>query len=441
MESCKESLSYYEKCGKRLFLLCWFAYCISYIGRYNYSVCMTSMIASGVMDESAGGVISACFLITYGSGQLINGILGDRFHPKNMIAIGLIGSGISNLLMGFSNNFVLSCIAWCVNGYSCSMLWCPVVRCFAEFMLMKQRMIAAVNISITMPVGNLLCYGLSSVILNSLNWKSVFYIFGLILLASGGVWYTSINSAKMREYFVKIKEKKAELGEGVKVLENPAKKKSFNTFTLLISTGAIFVSIAAFMNGMLKESVLQFVPKFLYDCFGVNESQASAVSMIIPIVNVFGAYAASYLLKKVFKNELATISSFFVVSAVSSILLFTIGGYNIILAALLISVTTSVMVGANTLIMTFIPLNYSNVGLSSTYTGLLDAFAYIASASATVVFGAVSAGSNGWNAVIVLWGLIGAIGFAVTLAGTPLWKKSRVLLNENAEMLMQRHAK
>lgn len=68
-----------------LFLLCWFAYFTSYIGRLNYSSAMTAMIQEAVLTKSQAGFISMVYFFAYGIGQFCNGMLGDRFHPGKMI--------------------------------------------------------------------------------------------------------------------------------------------------------------------------------------------------------------------------------------------------------------------------------------------------------------------------------------------------------------------
>ena len=72
-----------------LFLLCWFAYFTSYIGRLNYSSAMTAMIQEAVLTKSQAGFISMVYFFAYGIGQFCNGMLGDKFHPGKMIFTGL----------------------------------------------------------------------------------------------------------------------------------------------------------------------------------------------------------------------------------------------------------------------------------------------------------------------------------------------------------------
>ena len=88
-----------------LFVICWMAYFTCYIGRLNYSSAMAAMIEEAVLTKTQAGTISMVYFFVYGSGQLLNGFLGDRLPPGRMIFGGLFLSMICNLLMGVSGSF------------------------------------------------------------------------------------------------------------------------------------------------------------------------------------------------------------------------------------------------------------------------------------------------------------------------------------------------
>ncbi|MGN1408772.1 MAG: MFS transporter, partial [Eubacteriales bacterium] len=124
----KKQLSEYEQKSWRLVLVCMAAYTTIYIGRKNLSVCLPSMTADGVLSQSLGGIVGTCFLICYAAGQFINGWLGDRIHPSKMVSGGLLFAGLMNIFMGLNSVGVMFCVYWALCGFSCSMLWSPIIR-------------------------------------------------------------------------------------------------------------------------------------------------------------------------------------------------------------------------------------------------------------------------------------------------------------------------
>ena len=71
---------------------CSLVYFISYLTRQNYSAVMVDIIESEGYAKSAAGAAVTGLFITYGAGQIISGLLGDKISPKKLITIGLLAS-------------------------------------------------------------------------------------------------------------------------------------------------------------------------------------------------------------------------------------------------------------------------------------------------------------------------------------------------------------
>ena len=171
-----------------VFLLCWFAYFTSYIGRLNYSSAMTAMIQEAVLTKSQAGFISMVYFFAYGIGQFCNGMLGDRFHPGKMIFVGLAIAAGANLCMGFVGGFGAMAVVWGINGYAQAMIWPPVIRIFAEMVSREQKMKFCVNIVSSQVVGTLASYLLAAVVMWLIGWRAVFGAAAICLCVMSVIW-------------------------------------------------------------------------------------------------------------------------------------------------------------------------------------------------------------------------------------------------------------
>ena len=129
---------------RHLFFLCFLVYSAAYVGRYNYSSAIPAMAEAG-FDRQVLGVYGTGFLFCYGAGQLLSGFLGDKVPARRLIAAGLVGSGLANLLMGFLPpgwQWI-----WCVNGLFQSMLWSPITRLLADWLPENARKGAMIQLS------------------------------------------------------------------------------------------------------------------------------------------------------------------------------------------------------------------------------------------------------------------------------------------------------
>ena len=413
-----------NKSVRRLFLLCWFAYSMSYIGRLNFSACMAQIAAEGSLTKAYLGSIGTGFLACYGAGQLVNGIIGDRISPKYMVGIGLFGAGFANILMGLNSAPVLMFFIWCANGWFNSMLWSPIVRVLSEWLPKANQSKAGVNISTTIPVGTIASYMLSSVILAAAGWRAVFITDGTLLVGASLIWFGGISSIK--EYIskregIKTHGETSPAGEGT-ALPNSGKARSMPA--LIIGTGLIFAVLAILFNGILKDGVTLWVPTYITEFFSVEPKFSAALSIILPVVSLAGAYSALWLNKRYINNEMATAGVLFAVSAVAFVCLFLFGKLNIVFAVTLIAVSLSSMLGVNAMLLTFIPFHFSRLGKSASITGFLNACSYFASAVSSVTIGVI-AEKSGWNMTVLSWLAVALLGTVICFAGKSFWGRGR----------------
>ncbi|MGI6344750.1 MAG: hypothetical protein ACOX18_06805 [Bacillota bacterium] len=75
-------------------------------------------------------------------------------------------------------------------------------------------------------------------------------------------------------------------------------------------------------------------------------------------------------------------------------------------SAPLLALASCLVYGANTLLLTVIPLRFRRYGLTSTVAGVLDAAAYLGAAASGVLNGWLADG-GGWGRVALTWALVG----------------------------------
>lgn len=379
-------------------------------------------MADGGLTKAYLGSIGTGFLACYGAGQLVNGLIGDRISPKYMVGIGLFGAGFANIFMGLNTQPPLMFVIWCANGWFHSMLWSPIVRVLSEWLPKANQSKAGVNISTTIPVGTIASYMLSSVILSLAGWRAVFIVDGGLLVAASLIWFGGVTSIK--EYIskrdgIKTPEDTAKIGVPPK---NPG--KSLSMPALIIGTGLVFAVFAILFNGILKDGVTLWVPTYITEFFGVAPNFSAALSIILPVVSLAGAYTALWANKKYFNNELTTAGVYFMISAAAIACLFLFGKLNIFVAVTLIAVSLSSMLGVNAMLLTFIPFHFSRLGKSASITGFLNACSYFASAVSSVTIGVI-AEKSGWNMTILSWLAVALCGMIVCFAGKSFWANGR----------------
>lgn len=428
-----------KQSAKVLLAMLWTAYAAIYVGRKNFSVCMAGMIADGVIDKVIGGTAGTAFLAVYACGQLVNGLLGDRVSPKFMISVGLSGAGIANFLMGLTNHPASVPLIWGVCGFFCSMLWSPVVRCISEWIPENGRTSAGVGISATLPVGSMVSYLTCSVMMRFFSWREAFFACAVILFAACLVFLTGLTSISgYIEDAVSANRQRCEalLANRKESSEKTgARKNAYGLPELILLTGLTWVIAGILFNGILKDGLDLWVPTCLTEFFGISASVSSLLTGILPVVNLAGVFVARRVNDRFFRNEVAAAAFMFGVSLLSfipllGITVFSENGGNLftaVAAVLLISVTSSSMLGANIMLLTFIPFRFNAVGRSSGVTGFLNFCSYAAASLSGVTIGFISSGF-GWTATIITFAVCAALGTTVCAGGVRSWKKGSLWL-------------
>lgn len=405
--------------GTTLFLLCWAAYAAAYVGRYNYSAVMSAMTAEGVLSLQAAGAVSTGYFLCYAAGQIFSGFACQRLSPYGMIFAGLALSGGCNLGMAAAPA-VLMPVLWAANGLFQAMIWPPIVRLFAECMPLPQQKGACININSTTPAGTLVSYAICAVLLALTGWRAAFTVSGAVLLGMACVWAAA--SVPLRRAAPAVPQTVGPDAEPA-----PDKPRSGGLGALL-GAGLGLLLIPVVLHGALKDGVTSWVPTMVQANFAVSPAFSAAVSMILPLVNLTGAYLAGWL-DRYFRNELRTAAALFTAACAALALLPLAVGRSLAASMVLLALTTAAMLGINTLFINVMPVRAGRSGGAAALSGLLNAVTYVGAAAATWGVGA-AAGSWGWSAVFLLWLAMALLSLLTVLLCAGRWARFTAVQEE-----------
>lgn len=394
--------------GSALFALSWMAYAAAYVGRYNYSAVMGAITQEGVLSLTAAGAVSTGYFVFYAGGQVLGGALSQCVSPYRMILAGLVCSAGCNLGMALAPAGLMA-LLWAANGLFQAMIWPPIVRLFAESMPLPQQKRACVSINSTTPAGTLAAYALSAAVLSFASWRSVFLSCGGLLLGAAAVWWLGT----------------APLCRATRTLYSPPRAEGGRSFAspalgAVLAAGLCGLVIPTMLHGGLKDGVTSWVPSMIQANFGTSPAFSAAVSMALPLINLAGAYLASGLNQLVFHNEMRTSAALFGLAAVSLLVLPQAVGSSLVLALLLLALTTLSMLGINTMLISVMPVRAGRNGGAAMLSGLLNAVTYLGAAAATWGIGG-AADAFGWGAVFALWLVMALAGLLLSLALSGRW--------------------
>jgi len=92
-------------------------YAVFYFTRKSFNYAMPAMIADLGLDKADIGMIGTLFYISYGVSKFLSGIISDRSNPRYFMGLGLIATGLINILFGLSSSIVMFTALWILNAW------------------------------------------------------------------------------------------------------------------------------------------------------------------------------------------------------------------------------------------------------------------------------------------------------------------------------------
>lgn len=392
----------------------WVLYCASYFIRTCYAATIALLAEEGIYSKGEIGLIGTAFFICYGVGQLISGLIGDKINPFFMVMFGSVLGAVCCFLMPAAGSLGVLIGVWAANGLFQSMLWSPILRVFSETIDESLSKKAILNIALSLPVGTVLAYLMSSMIIKYLNWKYVF-IFGgsVVVIAVLFAGFAIFCSEKDIEKVPVIQKQNAEA-------HNNVNKKGLAA--VAVSSGLLFIMIPSFLHGMMRDGITNWVPAMISEVYGVSTSFSVFVTIALPIFNAFGAYLVTPLYKKLGENEMKTAGVTGFAALVPLLIMLFMNKLPVYVIIVLLAVTTSVMYALNYLIISLVPVRFSKFGFTSGISGILNSGAHIGCALSSYGFGAISE-KAGWSAVIIVWIVSSVLITVFSFASNKRWSR------------------
>ena len=379
-----------------LIAICWLTYTCSYIGKLGYNANIIRMESTYGISHSTAGMVSTFFFFAYGVGQIFNGIMCKRYPLRIVVFCALLTSALCNLAVGLLDNFDLIKFVWLVNGFALSILWPSLIRFLSERVAEGYMRRAILAMGTTVAIGTFLIYGMSALFNYLGNFKTVFYIAAGLLPAVGVVWlvfYPKGESGQTAETEV-FAEKKRLRGSG-------------------LTLSVVVIAVFAVVSNLTKDGLTTWVPSMLNELYDMPSYTSILLSLVLPVLAVFGATLAVLLNKKikVFTDLISIIFAFTAVLIAIVIAFLSRGAVLPLVCFALVSLTMSAV---NNIITSMAPLKWKDRLDAGSTAGILNGCCYAGSTISSYGLGLV-ADHGGWNSVFVL--IFALLAVCVTIGG------------------------
>jgi len=404
-----------EKVKKQLVLLMSMTYFISYITRINYGAIISEMVDSTGFSETMLSMALTGNFIAYGLGQIISGILGDKFSPKRLVSLGLIVTVSMNLLIPICADPYQMLVVWCINGFAQAFMWPPLVKIMSGALTSDEYKKSIVKVSWGSSFGTIMIYLVSPVLISLAGWKSVFVfsaICGAVMILLWNLCMAKMPFESANKPVVKIKSAKGEKVKGA----------SFMSFAI------VGIMLAIVLQGMLRDGVTTWMPSYIKSTYNLGTEISILTGVVLPVFSIFCFNFTSSIYRKKFSNPMTCAAVLFGMGALSSVCVALFTGKSVILSVLFSALLTGAMHGVNLMLISMIPPFFEKRGNVSTVSGVLNSCTYVGSAISTYGI-AVLNSHYGWGFTVGIWSVIAVCGTVVCLICIKPWRSQMNILN------------
>lgn len=387
----------------RICSFCIATYLASYVTRNILSVSTPEMIKEAFFTKEYTGLLSSICFIFYAAGQLINGFIGDRVHPKYMIIMGLGISSVSTFVIPIFDNRTLHFTAFALIGFGLSMLRGPLMKVISENTAATHARMICTLFSMAGFAGPLI----ASILSIFFKWRAVFTATGVISVIITVLAVAAITTLEKRGE-IKFVPK---YDKGIAGILNVFKLEDFIFYMLISSIGEIAGS-----------SITFWIPTYTTEHLGFSNDAASTIYSVVSFSTLFTPFITLLIYEKLIRNGIKLALVMYVISAVFFIAVrFTAAP--VLNVSMLIIAKVAAAAASSIVWSAYIP-GLARSGKVSSANGVIDAAGYAMASLANVLF-STFVGRLGWGGIVNMWYIIMLIGAAVSFIKLIMKKKQK----------------
>lgn len=394
-----------------------FGYAAFYLVRQNFNFAIPVLVSEYGYTRTELGYITAIWQIVYGIGKFINGYISDRSNARRFMSLGLLGSALTCLAMGFGTGYWFFTAIWAVNAWVQSMGWPPVAKLLPRWFSPTELGTVWGITNVSHQIGGAIIACLSGFLIPLCGWQSLFILPSLFALLMGCFLYErlrdtpqslGLESIEVHRGLIKKEEELAEQEEDVSPLEVMRR--------LVKSKNLWYVCLGNMFLYIVRMGVLTWAPTFLRESKGAEFVTSGLQVAAFDIAGMVGGIVAGWLSDRVFKGRRGPVSFFFMVALVFALVYFwTIPAGHHYLNAIAMVFVGFFVYGPQVLVGVAAAdfASKKTVGMA---VGVTGTFAYLGSALSGIVVGWL-ADNYGWNAGFIFFiaaAILSCVCFAMT---------------------------
>jgi MFS transporter, OPA family, sugar phosphate sensor protein UhpC len=417
IEDLEQVKAKYKYWRLRVFYGMYIGYVFFYFTRKSFTFAMPALMENLGLDKSQLGILASILSITYGISKFISGGFADRSNPRYFMAVGLMLTGLCNILFGFSSTIALFAIFWGLNGWFQGWGWPPCARLLTHWYSQKERGRWWGVWNTSHSVGGFLIPFIAIYCATYWGWRYAMFIPGCCCIVAGLFIMNRLRDTPQSLGLPPIEKFKNDYPPGSKGEEHELSLKDI-FFKYVLRNKLIWILGASyFFIYIIRTAVSDWSVLFLVEAKGYDQLKAGAAVGCFEVGGIVGSLVAGWASDSIFGGRRGPINVLFTLGAVLGFILVWFIPKNLLIDSVLFFSLGFFIFGPQMLIgMAAAELSHKKA--AGTSTGFVGWLAYLGAAVAGYPLGLL-AQKLGWSGFFIALALCGSLAALLLL---PLWK-------------------
>lgn len=373
-------------------------YAFYYFTRKTLSIAMPGIIQDLHFDKSQLGLLGSIFSVTYGVSKFASGLLGDRLNPRYFMALGLILTGIVNILFGMSSSILMFALFWGLNGYFQGFGWPPCARFLTQWYSHSERGSWWATWNVSHNVGAFIIPYIAGPALQYFGWRYAMYIPGILCIFGGLFLINRLRDTPQSLGLPPIEEFRNDYGTSKAVFEEESRLTTRQVLIEYVFKNKYMwlLAFAYFFVYVVRTGINDWTALYLIEAKGYSQIGANASASFFEAGGFIGSLFAGWASDRLFGARRGPINVIFAIGMLLSITFFWfLPGNQSWLNSLAIFLVGFSIFGPQMLIGVA-AAEMSHKKAAATSTGFVGFFAYIGAAIAGYPLGKITQ-EYGWE--------------------------------------------
>jgi len=393
-----------------------------YMCRYNLSIANSAISGEFGFTKAQIGNIITTALLAYACGQIVNGLLADRFGGKRAMLIGAAGTIVMNILFGvasFWGLLWLFVVIRGIDGYLQAFGAPGMVKINAAWFRPNERGRFAGIFGFMINLGRFGIFKLGPALLAGflflglirippLHWRWLFWIPAGIALLIGTCMALIVKDTPEEVNFPPVNPEEETGGQVQAKVVDVLKTIATNPVVWIIA-------LAYACTGAVRQGIDQWFPRFVQEVHHIDYQSArfQFLGFLIPFVASAGSLASGYISDIIFKGRRAPVAAglYFL----ETLIILAAAQFHTANAAIVFLVLISLTANAtHSILGTAAAMDIGGAKMAGFASGVIDSFQYFGGSLAGYFLGALL--DRSWGNYFYFMATFGIVGGCLMLS-------------------------